>query len=87
MHFSRIALIGMGLIGSSILWADLTSVYVIVVLCVTLAFGLIGLPAIGLWAVLGQNLRRFLGNPRRLRLFNWSVALLLTASLWPVLAA
>ena len=31
-----------GLIGSSILWADLTSVYVIVVLCVTLAFGLIG---------------------------------------------
>lgn len=31
-----------GLIVSSLLWADLTSVYVIVVLCVTLAFGLIG---------------------------------------------
>ena len=57
------------------------------ILAVTLAFGLIGLPAIALWALLGQNLRRFLSNPRRLRVFNAAIALLLVSSLWPVLLA
>ncbi len=36
------------------------------------------------WTVLGQQMRRVLTNPRRLRLFNWSMATLLLASLYPV---
>ncbi|MCT4373004.1 LysE family translocator [Yangia mangrovi] len=37
------------------------------------------------WAVLGGSLRRVLTNPARLRLFNWSMAALLIASMLPVL--
>lgn len=37
------------------------------------------------WTVLGQQLRRLLNRPKRLRLFNWTMAALLVASLLPVL--
>ena len=37
------------------------------------------------WTVLGRELRRFLDRPERLRLFNWSMALLLVTSMLPVL--
>ncbi|WP_353474103.1 LysE family translocator [Salipiger sp. H15] len=37
------------------------------------------------WTVLGGSLRRVLTNPARLRLFNWSMAALLLASMLPVL--
>ncbi|WP_282076953.1 LysE family translocator [Epibacterium ulvae] len=36
------------------------------------------------WTVLGQQLRRTLTNPQRLRAFNWSMAALLVCSLYPV---
>ncbi|WP_282093764.1 LysE family translocator [Epibacterium ulvae] len=36
------------------------------------------------WTVLGQQLRRILTNPQRLRTFNWSMAALLVCSLYPV---
>ncbi|SCZ49211.1 LysE family translocator [Epibacterium ulvae] len=36
------------------------------------------------WTVLGQQLRRILTNPQRLRAFNWSMAALLVCSLYPV---
>lgn len=39
------------------------------------------------WTVLGGSLRRVLTNPARLRLFNWSMAALLIASMLPVLLA
>ncbi|MEM0935361.1 MAG: LysE family translocator [Pseudomonadota bacterium] len=48
-------------------------------------FVLISLPSISVWAWLGQQLRRMLTSPRRLRAFNWTMAVLLIASLWPVL--
>jgi len=35
--------------------------------------------------VLGQQMRRFLSNTARLRAFNWTMAALLMASLYPVL--
>jgi threonine/homoserine/homoserine lactone efflux protein len=35
--------------------------------------------------VLGQQMRRFLTNPKRLRAFNWTMAALLVVSLVPVL--
>ena len=37
------------------------------------------------WTILGQQLSRFLGNPLRLRIFNGLMALLLVATLIPVL--
>lgn len=37
------------------------------------------------WTVLGQQLRRLLNRPTRLRVFNWTMAALLVASLIPVL--
>ena len=37
------------------------------------------------WTVIGQQLRRLLSRPTRLRIFNWTMAALLVASLVPVL--
>ncbi|WP_076533248.1 LysE family translocator [Roseovarius nanhaiticus] len=37
------------------------------------------------WTALGQQMRRFLGTPGRLRTFNWTMAALLVATLIPVL--
>ncbi|MFN3260849.1 MAG: LysE family translocator [Pikeienuella sp.] len=53
---------------------------------VALIFGAINLPSVGSWAALGVLTRRALTTPARLRLFNRAMALLLVASLWPVLA-
>ncbi len=51
----------------------------------TLVFALVNLPSVSMWTVLGQQMARFLTNPVRLRLFNWSMAALLVVSLYPVL--
>ncbi len=52
---------------------------------VALIFGAINLPSVSLWALTGQQLRRVLTNPRRLTIFNWTMAGLLVLSLAPVL--
>jgi len=52
---------------------------------VAAAFGIVNLPSISLWVVMGKQLRFFLSNTRRLQAFNWSMATLLVASLYPVL--
>jgi threonine/homoserine/homoserine lactone efflux protein len=49
-------------------------------------FGVINLPACSTWMFIGQQMRRFLTNPARLRAFNIVMALLLVASLYPMLA-
>lgn len=56
------------------------------VVIVSLIFAAINLPSIGTWTVLGQQMARVLTNPRRLIAFNWGMALLLVASLYPVLS-
>lgn len=48
-------------------------------------FGVVNLPSISLWTTLGQQMARILTNPMRLRVFNWVMACLLVASLYPVL--
>ena len=48
-------------------------------------FGLINLPSVSLWTVLGQQMQRILTNPMRLRIFNYTMAVLLIASLYPIL--
>ncbi|MFN0116492.1 MAG: LysE family translocator [Paracoccaceae bacterium] len=55
------------------------------ILLVAAVFGAVNLPTISLWAVIGQEMRRVLTSPGRLRAFNWTMAGLLVASLWPVL--
>ncbi|OWU85580.1 membrane protein [Oceanicola sp. 22II-s10i] len=55
------------------------------ILMVGLVFGIVNLPSVSTWTVLGQQLRRLLTNPARLRAFNWTMAILLVASLYPVL--
>ena len=48
-------------------------------------FALINCPSVGLWTVAGSLLRRWLSSPRVLRAFNIGMALLLVASLYPIL--
>ncbi|MBV8970893.1 MAG: LysE family translocator [Sphingomonadaceae bacterium] len=57
------------------------------VVAMALVFGAVNLPSVGLWAVLGTSLRRFLADPVRLRWFNVAAALTLVATLYPVLAS
>lgn len=47
-------------------------------------FALVNLPSVSTWAVMGTQLRRFLNVYWKLRVFNISAALLLVASLYPV---
>ena len=47
-------------------------------------FGIINLPSTGTWALMGAKLSRFLADPVRLRVFNIIAALLLVASLYPM---
>lgn len=54
-------------------------------LLVALVFCAVNFPSVALWAWAGQQLRRWLTTNRRLRLFNITMAVLLVASLWPVL--
>lgn len=55
-------------------------------LVVAMVFGAVNLPCVGAWTILGVQLRRLLDRPQALRAFNVAAALLLVASLWPVLA-
>ena len=55
------------------------------ILLVALVFGAINLPSVSVWTVLGQQMRRLLTSPARLVWFNRTMALLLVASLYPVL--
>lgn len=50
-----------------------------------LLFAMVNLPSVSLWTMAGQQLQHFLTNPRRLRAYNWTMAALLIASLYPVL--
>jgi threonine/homoserine/homoserine lactone efflux protein len=56
------------------------------VLLVAFAFAIVNLPSVSTWAGFGMALRGFLSDPVRLRWFNIVMALLLVASLWPMLS-
>lgn len=55
------------------------------VIVIAAVFALINLPSVGVWAGCGTLLRNVLHDRRWLRLFNWGMALLLVASLYPLL--
>ncbi len=56
------------------------------VAAVTLAFGLVTVPAVMTWAGFGHVLRRALRDPGKVRVFNIAMALLLVASIVPMVA-
>jgi threonine/homoserine/homoserine lactone efflux protein len=53
---------------------------------VTAVFGLMTIPAVGTWAAFGHALRNLLRDPSKLRVFNVVMALLLVASIAPMVA-
>ncbi|HMQ94635.1 MAG TPA: LysE family translocator [Amaricoccus sp.] len=55
------------------------------VLVVAAVFGAINLPSVGCWTLMGRGIRRWLTSHGRLRIFNRTMAVLLVASLWPML--
>ena len=52
---------------------------------VAAVFCVVNLPSVSLWAAMGEAARLWLAQPQRLRVFNWTMAALLVASLVPVL--
>lgn len=50
----------------------------------TVVCGIVNLPSIGIWVTFGTALRRVLHRPAAIRAFNVGMALLLVASLYPV---
>lgn len=57
-----------------------TSVFIVV-----FAFVVINFPSVSVWCGFGVGLREFLKDPKKLKVFNITMALLLVASLWPML--
>ena len=55
------------------------------VVIIAAVFATINLPSVAVWTLAGEQVRRFLISPARLRAFNWTMAALLIASLWPVI--
>ncbi|WXL24078.1 LysE family translocator [Ectopseudomonas mendocina] len=55
------------------------------VLMISVLFAVINLPSVGLWAAAGSLMRRWLSDARALRIFNTAMAILLVASLYPIL--
>jgi len=52
---------------------------------VTAVFVLVNLPCCGSWALLGEQMRRWLHRPRALKAFNWGAAALMVVSVLPLL--
>lgn len=59
--------------------------YTMSVLIVGFAFAVVNFPSVSTWAGFGSALREWLSEPARLKRFNVTMALLLVASLWPML--
>jgi threonine/homoserine/homoserine lactone efflux protein len=55
------------------------------IVIVAVIFGLINLPSVLIWVLMGLRLRNWLAVPRRLRAFNLSMAVLLVASVAPMI--
>jgi threonine/homoserine/homoserine lactone efflux protein len=54
------------------------------ILVVTTVFGLINMPSVSLWTLVGQKMQIVLTSRIRLRIFNITMAVLLVGSLIPV---
>ena len=59
--------------------------YSLSVLMVAAVLGLATLPCMSMWVGFGSGLRRMLSDPVKLKVFNYTMAALLVASLYPLL--
>ena len=66
-------------------YAAISEDYTRSVFVVALVFGLVTIPCIAAWVLFGTAMRRVLSNPLFVRPFNIAMALLLVASIVPVL--
>jgi threonine/homoserine/homoserine lactone efflux protein len=57
----------------------------VAIVCVAALFAIINLPSVGIWALFGSKLRHVLRVRRNLLAFNYTMAGLLVASLYPLL--
>jgi len=55
------------------------------VLVVSFIFAIIGIPCVGIWALAGVQIRKFLNSSKRIRIFNIVMAGLLVFSVLPIL--
>ncbi|MFT0850303.1 LysE family translocator [Achromobacter sp. F4_2707] len=55
------------------------------VIIIAILFAIINAPSVSVWVICGTSLRRFLNDPRSLRIFNTSMAILLVLSLYPLI--
>lgn len=60
--------------------------YAVNMMLLTLLFALVNGPCVAVWAAAGTSLRRFLMNPAKRQAFNIAMAVLLAASILPVLS-
>ena len=56
------------------------------VVLVAFIFAIFGIGSAVAWTLLGTQIRRLMSTPTRLRIFNYTMAALLLASLWPVMS-
>lgn len=54
------------------------------VLAVAGVFAMTNQPSVAVWAGIGTQIKRLLTRPKLLRVFNWTMAVLLVATLYPV---
>lgn len=52
---------------------------------ISIAFTVVNLPSVSVWAGFGMALRGYLSDPVRLKWFNIAMGVLLAATLWPML--
>jgi threonine/homoserine/homoserine lactone efflux protein len=55
------------------------------VIIIAFAFFIVGFPCVGIWLVFGVGLKKYLHSPKHQKVFNLSMAILLIASIAPVL--
>ncbi len=72
--------------GSSALaaYTTLDDSFFLQVVVISICFGAITFPCAGIWLVFGAGLQRFLKDPLHRKTFNIAMALLLIASILPV---
>lgn len=71
-------------VGATVTYTVISDTYVFQVLIIGVIFLVFGSPCIMLWLWFGASLKNVLQNPKYLRTFNITMALLLVASLVPV---
>lgn len=59
--------------------------YLFSILVIGLVMTVLTLPCVALWTLFGSAMRSVLGDPKTVRWFNIAMALLLVASLWPII--